>query len=93
MSILDHETFSSAHRECPYCGEKRYVEAEEYDEKHRVEECEQCGKKYHAWEEFTVDHHAHRDCTLNGETHERDPKYLDLCHKCSQYIHEKGEPE
>jgi|SRR5699024_1172369 len=77
-------------RECPYCGHKWHVEAEEYDERARAEECDECGKGFYAYENISVAHVARPDCELNGEEHEWETMGIGngkthlFCAKCSR---------
>ena len=85
------DTMSDEGRECPYCGWEYQPEAETYSEDNRIEECESCGKNYHAYESFTVTHHAKPDCEINNLAHNYQPiKLMDgrshefcvICDKC-----------
>ncbi len=75
---------------CPYCGYKYQVESEDYSEDCRIEECDECGKKYHAYDNFSVSHHAKPDCGLNETEHDWQPQtitegthdFCNICNKC-----------
>ena len=85
------ETINDCDRECPYCGDKYQVEAENYSEDEREETCDACGKKYFASDLFSVEHRARPDCELNGMAHDwvtstRNPnfQYCSLCEACQR---------
>jgi DNA-directed RNA polymerase subunit RPC12/RpoP len=76
--------------ECPYCGDKSFVEAESYSEDTREVECDACEKKFWQNESFTVSHEARPDCDLNGSQHQWEPitlrsgKSHDFCAECGE---------
>lgn len=43
---------------CPYCGNARYVEAEDYRPNGADEECDECGGVYERHTEFDVTHYC-----------------------------------
>ena len=54
---------------CPYCGDRRQVDAADYNEDTRIEGCCNCGCSYWQHESFSVTHHCRPDCAINGDEH------------------------
>lgn len=52
------QTYDSVNAICPYCGNGRYVEGEDYAPDGVEEECAACGGIYERHTEFDVTHYC-----------------------------------
>lgn len=90
MSEFD-DTYNNQGVECPYCGHVHHIEGESYSEHPEEMECHECEKSFMAWQEYSVDHRAEPDCTLNKEEHKFEPfisssgRKIDICEICGKF--------
>ncbi len=70
---------------CPYCKSK-CGDFESFtgsmDDDVADFECDECGKKFEGERVVTVDYRTKKDCSLNGEKHEKGEHH---CEKCDIY--------
>ena len=72
---------------CPYCGNKHYMEAEDYNTSGTEMECGNCGMNFHYATRFSVYHVTAGDCSLNGLEHQwrNYNGSTQICDRCDKF--------